>query len=184
MGCIVCGTIAAKQGICAECQAAYSRAWCAGERSGALREAIDSYKFYNNYAAHKDLAALLSERIGRLPENCIIVPVPTVPSHIRQRGYDHALLLAKRLAKLQNRPVVQLLKRKTATKQRGQNKANRRAQASRAFDRRKRADPDAVYLLVDDVITTGATLHFAAKALRAAGASEVWAGVIARQPLD
>lgn len=183
-GCIMCGQTAGPTGICASCPAIYSRAWCVGERSGALREVIDSYKFYNNYAAHRDLADLLSVRIGRLPENCILVPVPTVSSHIRQRGYDHAFLITKRIGKLQSRPVRQLLVRKSATTQRGENRAKRLSQASEAFGAKKAINPNVTYLIVDDVTTTGATLHFAAKTLLDGGAKDVWVGVIARQPLD
>ena len=182
--CLVCGGPAGASGICSGCPTSYSRGWCVGERSGALRKTVDSYKFYNNYAAHRDLAALLSQRIGMLPKNCIIVPVPTVASHIRQRGYDHTRLLARRLAKLQGLPTKQLVYRQTATKQRGENRETRKRQATAAFGVRGKLDAKAVYLLVDDVITTGATLHFAGKALRDAGAGDVWVGVIARQPLD
>jgi ComF family protein len=155
-----------------------------GERSGTLKDIIDSFKFYNNYAAYRDLSTLLSERIGILPRNCIIVPVPTVSSHIRQRGYDHTYLVAKRLAKIQKRPVKQALYGVTSSRQRGENRESRRFQASQAFAVRGTVDPGAVYVLVDDIITTGATLHYAGKALLDAGAHEVWAGVIARQPLD
>jgi ComF family protein len=182
--CMVCGGPAGNNGVCSACPTSYSRGWCVGERSGALRAVIDSYKFNNNYAAHRVLAALLSDCIGILPRHCIIVPVPTVSSHIRQRGYDHAYMVAKKVAKLQGRPLEQPLSRLTSSKQRGEDRESRRAQASQAFAVQGALDPDAVYVLVDDVITTGATLHYAGKALIDAGAGQVWAGVIARQPLD
>jgi predicted amidophosphoribosyltransferase len=101
-GCFICGNEASLTRQCSRCSTPYSRSWCIGTRSGALRQIIDSYKFYNNYDAHRTLASLLSERIGYLAGDVVIVPLPTVPSHIRVRGYDHTLLLAKRLAKLQN----------------------------------------------------------------------------------
>ena len=151
---------------------------------GVIKEVIDGFKFYNAYAAHRELAALLSDRVGMLPTNCVIVPIPTIPSHIRQRGYDHTLLIAKRLAKLQGRSVGRCLRRATSSMQRGKNRAEREEQASHAFYAKGRLDPKATYLLVDDVVTTGATLKYAAQALLDAGAKEVWAGVIARQPLD
>ena len=183
-GCLLCGGLAGTRGVCTNCPTPYSRAWCVGERSGALQEVIDGYKFHNQYAAHRDLASLLSGCVGVLPPNCIIVPVPTVASHIRQRGHDHAYLIAKRLAKLQRRPVSQALRRITSSKQRGKNRRERQAQARRAFSVKGRLDSEAVYLLIDDVITTGATLQYGAQTLLDAGAKEVWVGVIARQPLD
>jgi ComF family protein len=155
-----------------------------GERSGVLRRIIDCYKFYNAYAAHRDLASLLSDRIGVLPKECVIVPIPTVSSHTRQRGYDHVLLVAKRLAKLQSLKVETVLRRRTATKQLGKSRKDRFVQARQAFEVRGTLRGDVVYLLVDDVVTTGATLEYAARALKQAGATTVWAAAIARQPLD
>jgi ComF family protein len=183
-GCLACGSPAAVRGVCKICITPYSRAWCVGERSGVLRDVIDGYKFYNNYAAHRDLASLLSGCIGVLPPECVIVPVPTVSSHIRQRGYDHTLLLAKRLAKLQDVAAKSLLRRKTSSTQRGQGRKKRLSQARKAFGAKGKLDQDMIYLLVDDVVTTGSTLFYAAQALRDAGAGDVWVAAIARQPLD
>lgn len=183
-GCVACGAAAASTGVCKTCIIPYSRAWCVGERSGVLREVIDSYKFYNNYAAHEVLASLLSDCIGSLPTDCVVVPVPIVGSHIRQRGYDHTRLVAKRLAKLQNITTKQLLYRRTATTQRGHGRDDRARQAKEAFSCKSELDTDTIYLLIDDVITTGSTIHYAAKALRDAGAGDVWVAAIARQPLD
>jgi ComF family protein len=181
-GCLVCGQSIV--GSCAPCAQAYSRSWCVGERSGALRSIVDNYKFYNHYAAYRDLASLLSDCIGQLPPNCTIVPIPTVTSHIRQRGYDHTLLIAKDLAKRQGIPFATPLARHTSTKQRGQNRIQRQTQASQAFSVKGTLSKDTIYLIVDDVVTTGATLHYAAKALREAGAVTIWVAAIARQPLD
>ena len=182
--CVACGAPAPSTGVCKTCIIPYSRAWCVGERSGVLREVIDSYKFYNNYAAHKVLASLLSECIGNLPADCVVVPVPTVGSHIRQRGYDHTRLIAKRLAKLQGVKAKSLLYRQTTTTQRGHGREERARQAKEAFGCKGELDDTTIYLLVDDVITTGSTLHYAAKALKDAGAGDVWVAAIARQPLD
>ena len=183
-GCALCGGPSARHGVCERCSDPCSQAWCVGERSGELRQIIDSYKFYNNYAAHGTLAELLSQRIGHLPAAVTVVPIPTVASHIRQRGYDHTLLIARSLAKRQGITLTRPLHRQTTTKQRDANRAQRFAQAKEAFITRGKIDQNATYLLIDDVITTGATLHYAALALKQAGASEVWAAAIARQPLD
>ncbi|MNH40046.1 DNA utilization protein GntX [compost metagenome] len=67
------------------------------------------------------------------------------------------------------------------TKQRDANRAVRAAQAKRAFKARSSTDSHC-YLLIDDVVTTGATIKYAAKALRDAGAKDVWVAAIARQP--
>ena len=99
--CILCGSTCSASSVCTSCRPHFSRAFCVGERADELRRVIDSYKFENAKAAHRVLARLLSERIGQLPSTVTIVPIPTSSSHIRQRGYDHTLLIAKELANLQ-----------------------------------------------------------------------------------
>ncbi|RYF28401.1 MAG: hypothetical protein EOO17_04860 [Chloroflexi bacterium] len=68
--------------------------------------------------------------------------------------------------------------------QRHATKSQRRKQASRAFTCKSELSTDTTYLLLDDVVTTGATMEYAAKCLRDAGAGDVWVAAIARQPLD
>lgn len=183
-GCISCGKLANKNGICANCDLPYSRAWCVGERAGVLSQLVDSFKFHNNYAAHKDLAALLSDCIGILPSNAVIVPLPTVASHVRARGYDHTLLLARALARRQKVSLSQSLRRANNTTQRGGDKTMRQIQAEQAFIVKGQIDGERPYIIVDDITTTGASLYHSASLLRRAGVKTVWVAVIARQPLD
>lgn len=182
--CLGCGQLAsAATGICGECHLPYSRAWCIGERIGVLGKLIDAYKFERTYAAHKIFAELLAVILPELPENVVIVSIPTVAAHIRQRGYDHTRQIAKVLAKRTGRRLASPLIRATTTKQRDASRAVRIAQAKHAF-KVKTIDANTCYLLVDDVVTTGATVKYAAKTLRDAGAKDVWVAAIARQPLD
>ena len=181
--CILCGCVCGPRGICGSCKSSFTRAICVGERIDELRLLIDAYKFENAKAAYKVLAQLLSERIGQLPSHVVAVPVPTVPSHIRQRGYDHTLLIAKELARLQNVALKPLLRRATNTQQRGTSKKQRESQAKEAFSAKGRLT-GGTYLLIDDVKTTGATLNYGAKALLDAGADEVWVAVVAHQSFD
>ena len=183
-GCLSCGKVYVMRNSCDDCNLPYSRAWCVGERSGELRKLIDDFKFENLYAAHKSLASLLDARIEQLPSSTIIVPVPTITSHIRQRGYDHTLLIARALAKKRGVKARQILRRVTSSSQRGADKATRITQAKAAFAVNKKVNDHQPYLLVDDITTTGATLKYAARALRDAGAKDVWVAVVARQPLD
>lgn len=131
-----------------------------------------------------DLADLLHIAVPYLPAETVIVPVPTVSSHIRQRGYDHTHLIAHRFAKQRGHRVRPLIERQTGTKQRGANRRQRMKQAKEAFAARRPLDPTVPYLLIDDVVTTGATLHYAAQTLQDAGAAIIWVAVVARQPLD
>ncbi len=185
MACVACGTkIAGLNGLCDTCRPPYQRAWCVADRRDHLQRLIGNFKFTNARAAYRPLADLLQDRLPELPESTIIVPIPTVSSHIRQRGYDHMALVASQLARQRNLPMKQLLERATHTTQRGSTARQRVTQAKAAFHCPGGLNPNAIYLLVDDVITSGATVKYAAKVLRDAGAETVWVASISHQPLD
>jgi predicted amidophosphoribosyltransferase len=91
-------------------------------------------------------------------------------------------LLVRLLAKRCGRPYdASLLCRRTQTVQRGATAKDRQMQAKGAFCVIGEVNKDAVYILVDDVMTTGATLQYSARVLKEAGATEVWIVVLARQ---
>src|SRR3989344_1423885 len=183
--CVNCDRqLASAKGVCQRCRVAYDRAWCVGRRHDTLQHIIGHYKFTNAKAAHHNLARLLDKRLPQLPSTTVVVPVPTVSLHIRQRGYDHMLLMAKTLSKLRGISVSTDLERQTSTKQRDATRSVRIKQAKAAFICCRPLDPDITYLLIDDVVTTGATVNYAAAALKAAGATKVWMATISRQPLD
>lgn len=180
--CLVClaPTLA---GICALCRTSYEKAWFVGDRSGVLERTIDAYKFERVKSAATTLAFLLDARLPVLPPDTVIVPVPTVQAHIRQRGYDHTLLVARELSKLRGLRTTQVIKRRSNGVQRGLNKKDRFKQAKSAFYCDALPDTSCPYLVIDDVVTTNATLRYAAQALVDVGAETVWAGVVARQEL-
>jgi len=149
-----------------------------------LESLIDGFKFERVKEVYKTLAELLDSVIPELGTDVVVVPIPTVASHMRVRGYDHARLVAKQLAKRRGWQLSPLLGRKTTTKQRGTSGKVRLAQAREAFSCRATLDSTKHYLLVDDVFTTGATMYYGAKVLRAQGAKNVSIAVIARQPFD
>lgn len=181
LGCIGCGRPSGARGVCETCKF-YDKAWCVGSRQEALRRLIDAYKFERMRIAHQDLAHLLADVLPVLPENTIIIPIPTVRRHVRQRGYDHTVLVAKQLAKLKNCSYAPILERKTQSVQRGASRSARIRQAKEAFTVGNTLSPDTPYLIIDDVVTTGSTLKYAAKILRDAGGRQVWVAAIARQP--
>ncbi|MES2876061.1 MAG: hypothetical protein V4678_01170 [Patescibacteria group bacterium] len=171
-------------GICSDCHTSYTRAWCVGNREGVLRNILNAYKFERVVDMAMAAASLLDEVLPSLPPDTTIVPVPTVASHIRQRGYDHTLLIARALGKKREIPVELLLSHIGSSVQRGKSKKERFQQAEQAYECRSSASPDATYLLIDDVVTTNATLRSCAAELRRAGAQSVWVAVLARQALD
>ncbi|MEI6228507.1 MAG: hypothetical protein WCP11_00545 [Candidatus Saccharibacteria bacterium] len=159
----------------------YARAWAVSERSGVLQRLIGDYKFQRMKSAYKILGDLLLAVLPDMPENVIIVPVPTAASHIRERGYDHMLLIARYVARCRGLHCQRLLRRVTDTKQRQAGARQRQAQASQAFMVDGAIDSGKIYLLLDDVVTTGATITYASRSLVRAGAKNVWVAVIARQ---
>lgn len=109
-----------------------------------------------------------------------VVPIPSTRGRNRERGYDPAALIARELARRLSLPLLPALRRVRETPpQSALTAAERRANVAGAF----RALPSAAgrsFLLVDDVLTTGATAFAAAEALRAGGAPRVDVAVLAR----
>jgi ComF family protein len=155
-----------------------------GKRSDVLQRLIDLYKFERTQAASVTLGDLLLSVLPDLPAHTVVVPVPTISSHIRQRGYDHMKRIARYVAKKRRLTVSYDLIRRTHTTQRSASAAQRKVQAKEAFAVRKPLSNTSPYLLIDDIYTTGSTVRYAAQTLKDAGASDVWVAIIARQTLD
>lgn len=182
-GCILCGTPSGS-GICWTHHSPVGRAFTVGQRHGVLEDAINQLKFHHMKAAARTLAELLDRRLPFLPSGIELVPIPTVGSHIRQRGYDHAALLAAHFGSIRELPVHRYLRRATKTTQHTAGKHERVTQASQAFSLVGAPElKGKTILLVDDIVTTGSTLESAAKLLTKAGAL-VWVATLAYQPLD
>lgn len=169
-------------GVCKVCsrKLPFSAAWVTTQRQGAIKQLLHDYKFARAYAAHQCLAELLDQTIPVLPTNTIVTCVPTIAKHVRLRGYDHAGLIARRFAKQRGLVYSQVLRRKTNSVQVGANKTLRQRQASQAFRCDKKLLKDAPYLIIDDIITTGATVTASAQCLQAAGAKTIMIAAIAR----
>ncbi len=168
---------------CSLCIRSYSRSWAVGERSDVLLQLLDGYKFGHERGSARVLASLLDEILPHFPSEVVITYIPTSSKHIRERGFDHAKLLAKELAQLRGMKCEATLVRRSNERQLGASRKVRQDQARRAFTAKKQVQ-DTTYLLIDDIFTTGATVSAAASLLRVSGANDVWVAVIARQPLD
>jgi ComF family protein len=154
--------------------------WVGSEYGGVVAKLVKAYKFERMRDAYKPLTQLLQDSLPY--GDWQIVPIPTAPNRIRQRGYDQTLLLAKALAHQRKLPLTPLLRRAHDSQQVGSSRKQRLLQAKKAFYLTKATSlKGAKVVLIDDVCTTGATLAAAANLLKQAGASQVNAVVCAWQ---
>jgi ComF family protein len=158
------------------------RAPCAYADAAGL--AVRRLKYAQERHLASDLGALLCETLAARPLAVdLVVPVPLDAARFRQRGYNQAALLAEPVAQSLGVPLVAgALERTRPTRPQVELPAReRRANVRGAF---ACPNPDAVagrrILLVDDVMTTGATLEACAAGLVAAGADRVYGLVVAR----
>ena len=150
---------------------------------GPVRESVYSLKYRGVRAAAPDLARLLAQYMAcHEPLGKVIVPVPLHRRRLRDRGYNQSELLARELSKLAAMPQAnKLLARVKDTPP--QVEAADRSQRWDNVRESFQADAGAAglkVLLIDDVVTTGATMSSCAAALKAAGAASVWGLTLAR----
>jgi ComF family protein len=151
-----------------------------GSYEGTLRKLVHLFK----YSGMRPLAAPFGEFLRRaLPLDQrfdLIVPMPLHWFKRWQRGFNQADLLAREIARKWQVPVREVVQRRRATSpQAGLTNAKRRANVQGAFRAHRRLDGLRV-LLVDDVLTTGATASACARALKRAGAAHVSLLALAR----
>ena len=116
-----------------------------------------------------------------LPD-ALLVPVPSTPARIVERGYNQSALLALAIRRILGIECLPLALTRThfAPHQIGADKAQRAAQVAGAFTATSQALASASVILVDDVITTGATSAACASAIEAMGAKVIAIAAIAR----
>ena len=154
------------------------RAWSSASHEGVARQLVAALKF----RCLLPVAALMATRSEVLaPSHLLsgtIVPVPASPGRLRARGFDPTGELAAALAARLGAPALPCLARRGGRRQVGRRRGERLG--SPPLVRAAGEVPRSV-LLVDDVLTTGATLSACAQALRAAGAARVVAVTFARR---
>lgn len=142
---------------------------------GATREAVARLKYRNARAPLALLVAMVDAVLPPLHADAVTWP-PTTAQRRRHRGFDHAELLARALARRRGVAARPLLRRLDGDAQTGRGASTRRDGPAFAAA----AAPPRTVLLVDDVATTGATLRNAARALRAQGCERVIGATVAR----
>ena len=163
----------------------FRRATAAVRYGGVARDLVLSVKFSGRREGMKVLGERLAaahRETGIANRASLVVPVPLHPWRRLWRGFDQAELLADEVSKRLERPVVRALRRRRATvPQATRPPLERRSLTAEAFAAtwRARAVRQRAVLLVDDVMTSGATVEAASRALLAAGARVVFVGVAA-----
>jgi ComF family protein len=179
--CYRCGRWTDNFRTCAACrrQSPIHSLWAATRYEGVAKDVLHQVKFERAKSGIPRVAELMPLPTWNTNDT-VLVYIPTANSRVRQRGYDQAAVLARTLSRRLGLPLARCLARVTDKRQVGQGRAARQQQMSSAFR------PLAVetiknkhVVLVDDVLTTGATCEAAARVLKQAGAKRVSALVFA-----
>lgn len=181
-GCPRCG-MPGHAGTCGACLAdppAFDGVRAGGLFGGPLADAIHALKYGHRPALARPLGRWLAGRVA-LPASAAVVAVPLARGRRIARGYDQAALLASALARAASAPRLPgvLHRVRETAPQVGRSRAERATNVRGAFAASARAAGRDL-VLVDDVVTTGATADAAAGALRAAGARSVVVVALAR----
>jgi ComF family protein len=173
---------------------AFERAVAYARYEDRMREAIHALKYEGMHPAARRMGAMLAQAVAKLagqaPLTMLVIPVPLHRSKHAQRGFNQARVLAGHALaalrrshadwKLELAPTTLMRIRATDT-QAGLSPRARRMNVRGAF---QVTDAETVrgrdVLLVDDILTTGATVRAASLALKRAGAKSVWVATLAR----
>ena len=175
-------------GVCDRCRAgpfAFEAARSPFVYAGPAREAVHALKYHG--------VSAIAEAMGQMMAGCLeawsppveaLVPVPLAGPRRRGRGYNQSELLAREVSSTTGLPLAQgvLLRSKAAPPQaRAADEVARRAAVADAFAVRPGSGMAGPLLVVDDVMTSGATLDACARALRGGGFGPVYALAFARE---
>lgn len=161
----------------------FSSCVCVYDYEGAVRESVLRFKFGGMRQYADAYGRLLAMRLLRQREQYDLVSwVPVSAKRKRKRGYDQAELLARRTAAELALPCVKTLE-KFRDNPAQSSRADAAARKANVLNVYRPVEPDRIkgkrLLLIDDVITTGATLSECCKTLRLAGASEIFCAALA-----
>ena len=142
----------------------------AGRYAGGLRTAVLSYKERGRYDLAGPLAALLAGvAAGVVTPGAALVPVPSTRAAARRRGGDHVRRLARLAGRHLGVPTVPALRLVRTVRDSAELGAGERHENLAGAMAARSAPPGAVAVIVDDIVTSGATLAESARALRCAG---------------
>ena len=171
-------------GRCATARPHFSAAWPAFAYRGVIEGLVQRFKFHGDLAAGRLLGDLLARRLGHLraPRPDLLIPVPLHGRRRLQRGYNQAALLCRDVSRhFGTLPWTEALRRVRSTAVQSELPAERRGGNVRgAFEIACLPGLPKRVALLDDVMTTGATLDECARVLRSAGVEQIDVWVVAR----
>jgi ComF family protein len=175
-----------ESGRCALCRLGlngFDQVYSFGAYEGSLRQLIHLFKFEGIQTLRRPLGRFLALALPRETSFDAIVPMPLHWRRRWKRGFNQSDLLAREIARRWQVPIRRLARRKKATApQAGLTSAQRRLNVRGAFEVKRGHRLDGMrLLLVDDVLTTGATASACARALKRAGAARVSFLALARR---
>lgn len=173
-------------GVCLKRDPPFTVAWAPFRYAYPLNQLVTQFKFGRQLAAGRVLGELLCDaaQLENPARPELLIPIPLHDQRLRERGYNQALELARPLARRLNLPIdAYALTRSRATPaQTGLDAKERRRNVHGAFSVKAKVQLPAHIALIDDVMTTGATLREATKVLRRAGVTRVDVWALARAP--
>ncbi len=177
--------------VCPQCtgEKNYSNVFSSCEYSGLIRDKLLEYKFKGNKQLYKVFASFIIDKLKMTNQVGfdIIISVPLHLSKLEERGYNQSELIAKEIAQYFLIPlsINNLVKSKPTESQSKLDKKGRSINVKGAFCVRDNYEiRDKKVLLVDDIITTGATVNECSKVLVQAGAGEVYVVTVATGIID
>jgi ComF family protein len=161
----------------------FTKAWSLYPYETPLREAIALLKYRGKYGMASPLCRLLMAALPASLDVDVVMPVPLHPARLRGREYNQSLLLAQAVSRQLAKPLSysNLIRVIDTAAQTTLPRSARLSNLRHAFRlRTPRTVQGQRVLVVDDVFTTGTTLHECAKTLRKAGAGDVYVLTLAR----
>jgi ComF family protein len=182
--CAGCHALSKDFRVCSKCRSwlPLSKIYVAGNYEGVSEQLVKALKFEQKRQSSEPISKIIANLLQEISKDTLLCPVPTAPKRVRERGFDHALLISKNLSSLIGFGSKILLRRKSNVRQLG---SSRKQRITQVLDEFEVIDKSKIIgkniLLVDDVMTTGATLSAVAQILKSAGAKQVSATIFAQK---
>ncbi len=170
-------------GACRSKSPAFTQTWSLFPYQPPLKEAIILFKYRGKRSLTKPFIQKMLPALPALPNIDLLIPVPLHPQRLREREYNQSHLLAHGLSQHLQIPLLIscLLRVRPTVPQTSLTKKQRLTNLHRAFSINNACHiQDKRILLIDDVFTTGTTLHECAKTLRKSGSGPVYGLTLAR----